>query len=231
MTQVWKEQNTSGSERLVLLALADIANDDGVCWPSMTTLARKCNLSRRYIIDMLASLEQRKYIQRSKRRDAAGDPTSNIYRLNSGNWVVNPASPPSASRITTGSEADITTGSEPCLTTVVNPASLKPSFNHHIESSIESSLFEKLSTAFEQATGILFHNPPKWNKAIQELEKLGATPELIQEAVNASREGGYPIVGPWSIANSVRICISKYKKTTPHKVASTPIVVEPGWHP
>jgi hypothetical protein len=48
MSAVW-EINLPDSEKLVLLALADAANDEGVCWPSMATLVRKCSKSDRTI--------------------------------------------------------------------------------------------------------------------------------------------------------------------------------------
>lgn len=48
MALVW-ELELPDSEKLVLLALADAANDEGVCWPSMATLARKCTKSDRTV--------------------------------------------------------------------------------------------------------------------------------------------------------------------------------------
>ena len=46
MTEVWAV-SLPDSEKLVLLALADCANDEGLCWPSMATLARKCSNSEK----------------------------------------------------------------------------------------------------------------------------------------------------------------------------------------
>src|SRR6478672_7489549 len=48
MTLVW-ELELPDSEKLVLLALADCANDEGGCWPSIATLARKCSKRERTI--------------------------------------------------------------------------------------------------------------------------------------------------------------------------------------
>ncbi len=48
MTAVWAA-TLPDSEKLVLLALADCANDEGLCWPSMSTLAKKCSKSDRTV--------------------------------------------------------------------------------------------------------------------------------------------------------------------------------------
>lgn len=48
MTAVWAI-DLPHTDKLVLLALADNANDDGVCWPSITLLAKKCSTSARTI--------------------------------------------------------------------------------------------------------------------------------------------------------------------------------------
>lgn len=43
ITRVWASpEPVSPGERLLLLALADMANDEGICWPSVPTLARRC---------------------------------------------------------------------------------------------------------------------------------------------------------------------------------------------
>lgn len=48
MTAVW-DIDLPDSEKIVLLALADSANDEGWCWPSMATLARKCSKTDRTV--------------------------------------------------------------------------------------------------------------------------------------------------------------------------------------
>lgn len=49
MTQVWSTPMESHTTKLVLLALADNASDEGVCWPSLRTLSRKCDLGKRNV--------------------------------------------------------------------------------------------------------------------------------------------------------------------------------------
>ncbi len=58
MSQAWEQSDVGGSELLLLLALADFANDEGVCWPSTPQLAKKIRLSDRQtqrLIDKLAN--------------------------------------------------------------------------------------------------------------------------------------------------------------------------------
>lgn len=53
---VWEHSRASGTARLVLLAIADFSDDAGSAWPSLTTIARKCNVSRSTAIRAVAEL-------------------------------------------------------------------------------------------------------------------------------------------------------------------------------
>lgn len=53
---VWQESDAKGNDLLVLLALADNANDQGECWPSMAYLANKTRLHTNTIRKRLNSL-------------------------------------------------------------------------------------------------------------------------------------------------------------------------------
>lgn len=57
MSAVWEHSQQSGGALLVLLALADFANDDGHCYPSVGTLADKSRMSRRNVQYILRDLE------------------------------------------------------------------------------------------------------------------------------------------------------------------------------
>jgi hypothetical protein len=49
MTQVWQHSQHKGSELLLLLAIADNANDQGLAYPSIRTLAKKTRLKERTV--------------------------------------------------------------------------------------------------------------------------------------------------------------------------------------
>lgn len=55
MTAVWAI-DLPDSQKIVLLALADCANDEGHCWPSMATLARKCSKGERTVQGVVKEL-------------------------------------------------------------------------------------------------------------------------------------------------------------------------------
>jgi hypothetical protein len=52
-----KEQDTKGTPRLVLWILAECANEEGHCFPSVATIANRCNKSERSIQRALNTLE------------------------------------------------------------------------------------------------------------------------------------------------------------------------------
>ena len=58
MTQVWQHSRHKGGSLLLLLAIADFADDEGTAWPSITTLAAKARMSERNIQYALKELEQ-----------------------------------------------------------------------------------------------------------------------------------------------------------------------------
>jgi hypothetical protein len=68
---------------LVLLALADWANEEGVCWPSLPTIAKKARLGTRQVNNILRRLLADKVI--SIEKEGGGRGIVNHYRLHLGN--------------------------------------------------------------------------------------------------------------------------------------------------
>ena len=63
------------------MALADTADDQGVCWPSVSTLAKKCTVSTRTVQRSLRLLIERELLIAEARQRRDGSSTSNRYRL------------------------------------------------------------------------------------------------------------------------------------------------------
>lgn len=79
MSHVWERANVDKGTLLVLLALADWANDEGVCWPSVPTIAKKSRLGVRQVRRILADLETAKVITI---KEKCGRGNTNVYKLN-----------------------------------------------------------------------------------------------------------------------------------------------------
>lgn len=80
MNWVWRLR-LRPSVKFVLLALADAADDNGACWPSIPTLANKTCLDDRSVQRILRWLEDGSYLQIARRYREDGAPTSNRYCL------------------------------------------------------------------------------------------------------------------------------------------------------
>ncbi len=72
-------RNVSPSRKLVLLKLSDMANEKGVCWPSIANVARDCRLSARSVQRVLRELEVNGLIRVFARHRSDGSRTSNGY--------------------------------------------------------------------------------------------------------------------------------------------------------
>jgi len=58
MSRVWEHSQASGSDLLLLLALADNADDGGYCWPGIEYLAAKIRMTEHSVINITRRLEQ-----------------------------------------------------------------------------------------------------------------------------------------------------------------------------
>lgn len=56
--RVWKHKRVRGSDLVVLLRLADDADESGFCWPSVAALAEDCGLEERQLRRSLRALEE-----------------------------------------------------------------------------------------------------------------------------------------------------------------------------
>jgi len=67
MLAVWPLKSLTIHEKFILMALADYANSDAVCWPCMATLAEKAAMSKATARKAVASLESKGLLYRSFR--------------------------------------------------------------------------------------------------------------------------------------------------------------------
>ncbi len=74
-------QSLAPGPKFVLVVLADAADDQGVCWPRISTVAEKVGVSRRTVQRAIQYLVQRKLVMVEPRLRPDGSSSSNRYRL------------------------------------------------------------------------------------------------------------------------------------------------------
>ena len=79
MSQAWKESPFEGTALLIELSLADFANDEGVCWPSIATLAQKARCSETWVHRIIGTMKK---MGRLTVETGGGRGRPNVYRLN-----------------------------------------------------------------------------------------------------------------------------------------------------
>lgn len=80
MNWAW-EQTLPPVPKLVLMALADNADDHGYCWPKMKTIAAKCSTSERTVQRTIKTLLAAGLLKKDARFSASGRQVSNGYTL------------------------------------------------------------------------------------------------------------------------------------------------------
>jgi biotin operon repressor len=71
----------NASRKLVLIKLADNANDQGECWPSYQHIADQCEMSRRSAMNHIDALCESGLVVKRTRKGVKGN-SSNVYFLN-----------------------------------------------------------------------------------------------------------------------------------------------------
>ncbi len=76
MTECWKSSFPAG-QKLVLLALCDNANDEGECYPSISTIAKKCSMDERTVFRHISTLQESGALSKEIRKGR-----STVYTIN-----------------------------------------------------------------------------------------------------------------------------------------------------
>jgi hypothetical protein len=79
---VWKYSQEGGTPLLLLLAMADWADDWGYCYPSIEQMAVKCRQTERNILNLIADLEQAGEMRRVARgKGGRGKFSGSVYQV------------------------------------------------------------------------------------------------------------------------------------------------------
>lgn len=123
LSWAWQQPVKDPASKLILLKLADQANDEGESWPSRRTLANHCGVSVETVKRRIAKLTDEGYLSSEERVRDDGGRTSNRYRL-----LIHPPGLPDPAP---GSPADPAPGSavtrhEPSFELSVEPKDSPP---------------------------------------------------------------------------------------------------------
>jgi len=133
-SRVWAHSKHVGTEKLMLLAVADHVSDEtGKAWPAVATLAKKCGVSERQAVRLLNALQRSGELIVAKKLGSKWG--TNLYRIS----IDAEAAAPRGGdiHVTTPGDIHVTPGGDARVTTPLTPVSPKPSMNHHDEPSVE----------------------------------------------------------------------------------------------
>lgn len=174
-SRIWDngDPKLTGSRLVVLLCLAEYANDSGDCFPSIEKLATRARLSKVSVMTHLAELEALGYLRIERRQGA-----HNVYRITpepaptpsevtfrkSGNIAnlktsqdsatgkADLTSQDSATGAAETSQATLTTTSQATLTTPVKPPLPEPSINRQLNRQVPKPAFIPIPS-FQHSSG------------------------------------------------------------------------------
>jgi hypothetical protein len=202
MSKVWESSQHSGSNLLMLLAVADFSDDDGVAFPAVEKLARKCRMSKRNAQDRLRELSESGELTILKNQ---GPPPKypNLFRVNLGALGVKPTAPVQpTSRVQSSvkrGEADCTPG--------VKPTAPKPSVNHQKPSTrsdddVFAAFWEQYPKKVAKTQAMKAWQKLKPSKRL--LSDLMAGLERAKSSANWQKDGGQFIPHPATWINGRR---------------------------
>ena len=200
MTLVWQNGPEKQSERFVLLALADYANDDGECWPSIAGLMQKTCLSERGIQSVIRRLCADGWLEIEA---GGGRRNCNLYTIITAKLAeINPAPPAPRSICTPQMDAETPQmdavnpappAPEPSLTIIepsdtITPASILEQFAS--SEAVASFLAYRKK---HKARALTLHGAKLLGKTLSEINQRGGDAD---EALGMTELSGWAAIQP-----------------------------------
>jgi hypothetical protein len=174
----WEQPVVKAANKLVLLALADHANGDGECWPSMKRIADRSDISARHVSRAINELVDLGLVEKANRRRHGGQYRGWDYRLL---IQQTPAASGHGRPVTSGhgrpSPADTGVRSEPSENRKEEPLAAAP---REAPTRKADDLFEAVATACNiDWTNLTPSGRGPLNKAVKELRDIGVSPDQV----------------------------------------------------
>lgn len=84
MNWAYRQTVGDGITKSILVVLANMADQDGKCWPSIDYIQQRTEFSRATVVNRLTQLAEAGYIEKQKRAGDGGGRKSTLYHLNLG---------------------------------------------------------------------------------------------------------------------------------------------------
>ena len=207
MTKVWEDANVDGNKLLLLLALADMASDEGYCWPSYKTLAKKVRLSRTHTMTLMQELVNMGYVRKEERYVKAGE-KDKAEQTSNGYWIKIPEKE-------IGSQPQLTTQSTP----VDYPQSTPLDSNHQSYPSLNPASnskneFDELQMQSPQ-NSVSIASSSAITKTYKQVKKLEA---LIDNQVNHAKGDLYAMAQALADVTGMAFKLNRGRLTKAAKV-------------
>lgn len=190
MVEAMKLKVGNPLRKLILIKLADNANDKGECFPSVSYIAEQCEISERSVQNHIKQLEVDGLLKIESRKSENGLNKSNIYYLNFSG--ANPA-PYGANGSSSGANA-APSGESPAPSYGANPAPITSHIIEPVKEPVNNLVINGFD--FSGLDGMLEKNLIddfiKFRKSIKKPLTQGAVNYLIRELNKAVRAGYNP---------------------------------------
>lgn len=228
-----KRTAKASTAKLLLLAIADHCNDDGIAYPGLSRLEVKTALSRQGVLDTIKALKYNGILQVVGVKDKH---KTNMYQLNL--RFFKPTMKDMPQQVYGGVVKPLDQGSQATLPAVVKPLGL----NHHLTiikplskkdyqnadkqvldiigasdkakkrtDTLLPEIYQEFARAFTDATGLQYitSQRKKWVGAFEDWNNLGVKAEDVPLAVESLV--GYTITSPMSLTNTLNGIVARRK--------------------
>jgi len=202
MNRVWNDKEIEPTQKLVLLAICDNANDEGICYPSIDTIQQKTSLSRPTVIKIIGKLEELNMLLKTQRAKKSGGRYSSLYLvfpLETFEFLDEEFK----AKMSQSKEALLFSQSKEALpqkgiqSKEALPKPLPSLFNHHLFKELSSKEKEiyleyiALRKSLNIKTTLQIHN-----RLLDKYFRFGRNMEVIEKAINSNWRDFYETSSP-----------------------------------